>query len=144
VLEFGRTQTVPLNGKQWTISRLTWGIIQKFKKYVSDLVGDPFAKIDNKYFDLFAKEEQLALLKEARETEEDLKCFSLQCPLAKKYMAREEGIAVFGQLMLLESHPDVTLDQAFDVWMAVGANPDTLAVAQGSYQGNAEGPADSR
>jgi len=142
VLELGREVVVEALGKKWTIGRLTLRIVKEFKHYLEELVGDPYAQIDDKHFDLLPKEEQLALLKEAKQAKDDLACFSLNCPLAKKYLAREEGVARFGQLMLQQSHPDITPEDAFDVWMAVGQEEmqKALQKAQGSLP-NAEAAA---
>jgi hypothetical protein len=142
VLQLGQDTTITALGKEWTISRLELRIVRAFKEYVASIVGDPYSQIDDRLFDLLPREEQLVMLRQAKQDKEDLACFSLNSALAKRFLQMEEGIAVFGQLMLKKHHPDVTLDEAFDVWMAVGQKQmqEALNRAAGESGGNA-GPA---
>src|SRR5262249_4996521 len=139
MLQLGKDTQIQANGKLYTIARLELRIVRKFKEWVESIVGDPFAQINDKYFDLLPKEEQLALLKQAKQDKDDLACFSLNGPLARRFLQKEEGIAMFGRLMLEKHHPGISEEEAFDVWLAVGeaAMNKALASAAGEQVGNA-------
>jgi len=141
MLQLGQDTKVNALGKEYTISRLELRIVRAFKEYVAGIVGDPYAQINDRLFDLLPKEEQLAMLRQAKQDKDDLACFSLNCPLAKRFLQMEEGIAVFGQLMLKKHHPDVTQEEAFDVWLSVGQKElnKAIATAAGEPVGNEAG-----
>jgi len=143
MLQLGQDTKVTALGKEWTISRLELRIVRAFKDYIAGIVGDPYAQINDRLFDLLPREEQLAMLRQAKQDKEDLACFSLNCSLAKRFLQMEEGIAVFGQLMLQKHHPDITQEDAFDVWLSIGQEQmqKALASAAGEPVGNAAAPA---
>ncbi len=139
MLQLGQDTSVKALGKEWTISRLELRIVRAFKEYVAGIVGDPYAQINDRLFDLLPQEEQLAMLRQAKQDKEDLACFSLNGPLAKRFLQMEEGIAVFGQLMLKKHHPDITQEEAFDVWLSVGQEQMNKALASAAGEApNAE------
>jgi hypothetical protein len=129
MLQLGQDTKVQALGREYTVSRLELRIVRAFKDYVAGIIGDPFAQVNDRYFDLLCREEQLAVLKQAKQDRDDLACFSLHCPLAKRFLEREEGIAVLGRLMLRKHHPDITEDEAFNVWLALGQEQLNAAMA---------------
>jgi hypothetical protein len=114
VLKLGKETTVNALGKTWTIDRPELKVIRGFRDWIEEQLPDPMA-IGEKYFAMLPPEEQLRRVKEAEDAKHQLKCFTLQSPLAKQYMAMEEGAAKLTQLLLQKHHPDVTVEEAFMV-----------------------------
>lgn len=140
VLQLGKETTIQALGKTWTIGRLELRVVREFRDWLKDRLVDPLA-IGEQYFRLLPPEEQLARVKEAEAIGRDLKGFSLQCDLARKALATEEGAAKLVQLLLQAHHPDVTMDEAFLVCQEAGPQLErAMASASGSLP-NAETPA---
>lgn len=120
MLSLGQESTVEALGRTWRLSRLELRVIREFRDWIKQREGDPFARCDGKWFDKLPAEEQVRRVKEAESVAEQLRCFTLQCELAKKWTATEEGIGKLGQLMLREYQPGVTEEQAFAIFQEVG------------------------
>ena len=114
MLKLGKETRVNSQGQTWTIGRPELKVIREFRDWIADNLPDPMS-IGEKFFNMLPQGEQLARVKEAEDARMQLRCFTLQSPLAKKYMAMEEGAAKLFQLLLQKHHPDVTTEQAFAV-----------------------------
>lgn len=131
MLQLGKEQRFTVDGKEWVLSRLTLKIVDQFREWIVSVLPDPLAMGD-KYFAMLPAAEQIARVKEAEQNKIDLACFSIQSPLAQRFMATERGIAKLAQLMLQEHHPDITEAAAFDVMFSL---QDQLAVILEESQG---------
>ena len=124
---------------RWTLGRLELRITREFKQWIQERLADPLNK---EIFEFLPRDEQLARVKEQERITKDLKCFSLNSGLAREYLQTEEGAAKFLQLLLQRHHPDITEEEAFDVFMAY---PQEVAAAldraQGQSLGNPPKPA---
>lgn len=131
----GRETPLSANGKTYTVSRLTVEAVLAFRDWVREQTGDPFADLlrcmDKLPAD-FAKEQYV----EAKALRDQLECFSLQTPLAQKWMQTETGIAEFMRIMLAAKHPGITANEAFQVVMAAGKDKmkATIDKAQGQLE----------
>ena len=114
MLKLGKETVVTALGQKWTIGRPELRVIRDFRDWIEKQLPDPMS-MGEKFFNLLPPDEQLARVKAAEDAKQQLKCFTLQGSLAKTYLAMEEGAAVFMQLLLRKHHPDVTLEQAFEI-----------------------------
>ena len=103
----------------WTVGRLTVDVVLQFRDWIKAKTGDPFAHLE-RFIDKLPAAEAVTLIKEAKAEQDQINCFSMQTPLAQRWMQTEEGMAEFLRLLLLPRHPDVTRDAAFSVAMAAG------------------------
>lgn len=143
MLNTGLETTIHALGQSWTISRLELRITRDFRDWIKTQITDPLA-IGEKFFAMLPAEEQIARVKEAEAIKRDLQSFSLNCDLAKQFMATEEGAAKFLQLLLKQHHPEVTEEQAFSIAMEAGPQLEkAIAAAQGKmpHSGNGASPA---
>lgn len=135
MLRLGKESTVNALGRTWTIGRPELKVIREFRDWIEQQLPDPMA-IGEKFFNMLPADEQIARVKEVEDAKLQLKCFTLQCSLARKYMAMEEGAAKLCQLLLQKNHPDVTAEEAFMVLQEIEPQLDQLlADGRGEYQG---------
>jgi hypothetical protein len=120
MFELGREVTKTVNGKAYTFSRLERHIIEGFRDWIADQVGDPFADVE-RLLDKLPADEAKAMVKEAKETRDQLRSFSLGCPLAQRFLRTEIGMGQLAFLQLRGHHPDITPDDAFQVVLTLGA-----------------------
>jgi hypothetical protein len=143
VLQLGKESKVSVGPKTWTVSRLTVGVIESFRDWVAQQEGDPFENLPDRFLDRLPPEEVSRLLKEAKDVKDQLKGFSLACPLAQKWIKNERGGAYLVALLLQQHQPGATADDALAVMEAVGLEK-VIADAHGTVPkesaGNAPGP----
>lgn len=119
-MNLGKETKVQAQGKTWTLGRLTVGVLEQFRDWISLQVGDPFADVE-RFVDKLAKEDAVAMIKEAKAVKDQLAKFSLSCDLARQYLSTERGAAQLIWLLMVEHHPDASLDDALAVILAIGA-----------------------
>jgi hypothetical protein len=142
MLELGSESVIEMDGKKWILSRFHIGILHAWRDWIAKQIGDPFATVERlaKYLD---KSEMLPRIKDAEAICEQLRGFSMGCPLAKDWLKRESGLAELFKLLLTEHHPNITQGEVFALMCNVGdvdGLEDSLAKVQGSLP-NAEAPA---
>ncbi len=120
MLELGKAQTLTVGDKAWTLSKLGIPVIRGLRDYIVERIGDPFAKIDRVLKWLPVEEIQIRV-KQAEQIAEQLESFSLQTPLAQRFLATEEGMARVFKLLLLPCHPDATDADGMAILMHLGA-----------------------
>jgi len=121
----------------WKVSRLELRLVRELRDWIEVKVKRKLERI-GRFFDRLTSEDQLAHLRWESSIADQMDSFSIGCPLAREYLATEEGMAYFGRLMLTEHHPDISEDQAFAVWMELaesGRSDQVLADAQGRLPG---------
>jgi hypothetical protein len=138
MLELGKEQTIAVGAKTWRLGKLSVAAIRGFRAWIKERLGDPFAKVE-RVLPLLSKEDGLVRIKEAEAIAEQLESFSMQTPLAKRFMQSEEGIAVLFHQLMLPAHPDATVDDAMALLAELGEEKkaEVLAKAEGSLP-NAE------
>lgn len=141
MLEIGSTSTVKALGRTWTIGRLELRVIREFRDWIKTQIGDPFARVE-KFFDRLPDAEKLRRIKEAEDECRQLESFSLSSDLAKRFMNAEEGAAFLFWQLLKPAHPDVTIEEAFQVCQAMGQQRqnEVLAKSAGEVRGNGAAP----
>lgn len=115
----GKTAAVRALGKDWRFGPLDVEIIEKFRDWVADLLGDPFAELE-RWADKLSPEAAAAEFREAKAVKKQLSCFSLACPLATEYLNSELGKIELNFLLLEKNHPGVTRDQVMAIAQEVG------------------------
>jgi len=116
----GKEVRIKALAREWTIpAEPTVGAILDFRDWITEREGDPFEELE-RLTPLMSKEDALVAIRDARAIRDQLRCFSLACPLAKKYLATEIGATHFTMFLLRQNHPDITLEQAFAVDLAIG------------------------
>lgn len=145
MLELGKTTKVRALGKDWVISRLELRIIEAWREYLVEQIGDPFADCDRPWFRLLNQQEQMLRIKAAENVADQLKPhkFQITCPVSQETMATPQGSSRFGRLMLEEHHPDIDDSTALQVWLEIAPQMDKImARAQGKVPGgNGTSPA---
>lgn len=125
---------------KWRVSRLGLRVIREFKDWVTDKLPDPMG-LGEQYFKLLPPEEQLARLKQAEYQNDALRNFTMKGALAQEYLNTEEGAAKFAQLMLKKHHPNITEEDAFDIFQEAKADIENIiAEAEGKVP-NDQAPA---
>ncbi len=118
MFKFGEDNEVKFNGKTWTLGRVTVAVIEGFRDWVKEEVGDPFAPVERVMaLGVLEKADLVKRIKEAEDVVEQLLCFSLDCPLAKAFCKTERGSAKLFHLMLQVHHPTASLEDAFALAM---------------------------
>lgn len=136
MLNNGRASEITALGKKWTVGRFELRILREFRKWVLERLDDP-TSIDKELFKLLPVEEQLSRVKQAESDKRDLKNFSSNCPLFKRFVATEEGAAEFARLMFSAHHPDMTAELALQIFIeAQDQFAAAVLAAQGSLPGN--------
>ena len=132
----GRNTEVTVEGKRWTVGRLTRSVIFAFRDWCREQTGDPFAHLD-RLKGLLPPEELLARVKAAEAVAKDLAQFSLGTATAKAYLATELGLSKLVHLLLVEHHPSATEDDAFRIMTALGAEraAEALVASAGEVPG---------
>ncbi|MES2342327.1 MAG: hypothetical protein V4597_11660 [Pseudomonadota bacterium] len=141
MLQLGKESEVKALGRTWTTGRLTVGVIESFRDWVATQEGDPF-DLPDKYLDRLDPATVAAILKEAKDTRDQLRGFSLACPLAQKWLKNERGGAVLMHLLLKAHHPTATLDDALGILEEIGlaAAEQVVSDAHGSVPREAGAP----
>ena len=130
-------------GRTWAIpSEPSVGAILGFGEWVAAREGDILGET-KQLIELLPKTpegeaEARQLVREASNRLRELKEFSLEIDIAKRYLRTEAGLAELMRLRLAEVYPDVTLQQAFAVVVALGKQ--VLAEQEGP-EGNGKAPA---
>lgn len=143
----GREQEVTApDGSRWRLGRLELSRLFAWRDWIARQIGDPYDHAEaliKRFGDVLPREEQIALVKEARATALELQGFSMGSPLAQRFLRSEEGLARLVHGLLLAAQPQATLDDAYAVVQALGTELDaTLAKASGEAPGpNAAAPA---
>ena len=124
-------------GREWVIpAEPSVGMILKFRDWCAGQLGDPFEGLET-LAKCLPKEEMVALIKEARDTKQQLKCFSLTCEVAQRFLKTEAGGLKFTELLLRDAYPDMTDAEVREVTLAYG---EQLAQHKAS-EGNGRAPA---
>lgn len=141
-MNFGSEQTIRYKDKSYRLGRLTIGVLESFRNYVAEVVGDPFL-LAERFLGKIPAEESVRMVREAEAVARQLKQFSLSCPLAQEFMRTEAGMAYLYALMLRANHPEVTPDDALGMLQAMGEEQARVSLlrAQGDVPGNPPGPA---
>jgi hypothetical protein len=135
MLKLGKEHVVEALGQKWTFGRLSLAVIRAFRDWIEQQLPDPMA-MGEKFFNLLPPDEQLARVKAAESTKQQLKCFTLKSDLAKEYMGTEQGAAKLVQLLLQKHHPDVSEDDAFLILQDIGPQlAEILSGARGEAPG---------
>ncbi len=125
-------------GKEWVISaEPTVGCLLAFRDWIAEQEGDPFAGIREMVELGLPKEEAIIFIKEAREVKKQLACFSLNCPLAQRYLKTEAGSLAFAGLILRDALPNATEEELRAV---LSAWSEKMA-REKEPEGNGEAPA---
>lgn len=136
MISFGEPQKVKVKlpdgtFREWTVGRVEIRVIRAFRDWIAERLGDPFAAAE-RWVDKLPPEQAVLMVREAEQTRDQLASFSLGCPLARRFLATEEGQAVLFQLLLEPAHPDVTEEEAWRVAQALGEKAaEVLAKASG-------------
>lgn len=142
MLSLGKETSIHADGKSWIIGRLTVGVIKSFRDWVAEQIGDPF-EIVERFIDKLPPAEATRLLQESREIRDQLASFSLQCPLAKRFLATEAGMARLVMSLLHAHHPHVTESEAFGVMLALGEEATAKVIAASAGEVPAKNGQDS-
>lgn len=135
-----RAITTP-DGREWTLGRLEVRLVRAFGVWVAKQEGDPFMYVE-RYLGKISEAAIMPYFKEAEDTARQLKAFSLACPVARKHLSREEGVAEFYRLLLSAKHPSVTEEDALYVAINDKASlAEAIEHAEGSPPKNAAPPA---
>jgi len=128
MLSLGKETPVTVDGKPFIIGRLTVGVIKSFRDWIQEQIGDPFAEVE-RFMERMPPEWSIHALRAAGEVRDQLASFSLQCPLAKRFLTTEAGMARLVQGLLQAHHPHVTEGEAFAVMLALGEDQTAKAIA---------------
>lgn len=141
MLDLGKISTIKALGGEWKVGPFTIDTLEAFRDWIAEQEGDPFAELENKWFDLLPKEEQVKRIAEAENIKRQLKRFTLQCSIAKEWMANERGAVHFLTLLLKPNHPNITREQVFRIAQEAGpALKRAVETAIGRPPGNASTP----
>lgn len=142
MLQLGKEQVVRVAQKQWKLGRLTEGVINNFRDWISERVGDPY-EAPLRIAERCSREYADQLFREAKEVDDALKHFSIASPLAQSYLATETGSAKLLHEMMLVNHPDATLDDAMELAVHIGQQKlaTTLERASGTIPDAGKAPA---
>ena len=102
-----------------TFARVELSVLEAFRDWVKEEVGDPFALCE-RWQGKMPPDEWLRLFKEAEATAKELEAFTMASAVAQRVLQTERGAAKIVQLLLLPNHPETTLDQAFQVLLEIG------------------------
>lgn len=111
-------------------------MLREFKDWVAEIVGDPFETVE-RYLGRVPETETARQLKDAEDIRDQLRFFSLACPLAQRMMGTEEGAAKLFHLLMLEKDAKAAEEDAFSVVLHLNEEAKTaavLAAAQGGGQ----------
>lgn len=132
----GRETVVVVDGKPWTVGRLTYDKLESFTDWVKEQVGDPFKDLE-RFIDKVDKATANEMLREACAKRDALQSMDLQSPLFQTHLKTARGLVRLLWLLLLEHHPSATPADAFAV---VSAEGQRVKAALEAAAGNA-GPA---
>lgn len=119
MFEPGREVTHEVEGKRYTFARLERRVIVEFRDWIAEQIGDPFADVE-RLIDKLPPEEAKTMIREAKETCDQLRSWSIGCPLAQRFLRTELGLGQLAYLQLRDHHPDITPDEALRVVLALG------------------------
>lgn len=119
MFNLGKPATHTVGGKTYTFSRLERHIVEDWRDWIREQIGDPFAAVE-RLLDKLPPDTAKEMVKEAQAIQAQLESFSLGCPLAKRFLGNELGLGQLAYLMLRGKHPDITPDEAFAVAMQLG------------------------
>lgn len=142
MFELGREVVKTVGGKAYRFARLERSIVEEFRDWIATQEGDPFTNV-KELIGVLDPAAARTWVAEAKEVKDQLRSFSLGCPLAQRYLKTEIGQGELCYLLLRKHQPEITRDEAFAVWTAIGAEEygSVLAKTQGSPPKNAEPPA---
>lgn len=131
----GKQQDIQLpSGRYARLGRLRLSVLRSFRDWVAELVADPFEVVE-RWIDRVPAEETVRQLRQAEDVRDQLRYFSLACPLATRLLGTEEGLAKLLHLLMLERDQKATEDDAFELalhLMESAAAEQVLARAQGT------------
>mgnify|MGYP001582727139 CR=1 FL=1 len=146
----GKQQDIRLaDGRFARLGKLRLSVLRAFRDWVAEKAGDPFETVE-RWIDRVPAEETVRQLKEAEDVRDQLRFFSLACPLAARLLGTEEGLAKLLHLLMLERDAKAREEDAFEAVLAINEEAMTeqvLARAQGTESSssgqakNSPGPA---
>ncbi len=119
MFQLGKETTVKVGNKSYTFSRLEKSIVEEWRDWIKEQIGDPF-EIADKYLEKLPPEQARELIAEAQGVARQLKGFSMGCPLAQQWLQSELGMGQLAYLLLKPKHPAITEDEAFAVMVDLG------------------------
>lgn len=102
------------------LGRLTRAAIFAFRDWIREQEGDPWEAVE-RVKEYLTPDQLLERVKAAEEITKDLQCFSLATATAQRWMHTEEGMARLLHGLMLAKDAKATIDQAFEVFVALGA-----------------------
>lgn len=136
----GSEQTVQLpGGKAVRLGKLRLKVLRAWRDWVAEQVGDPFADAER----LMGRAPDAtvnAAIRRGEDLRDQLRFFSLGCPLAQQAVNTEEGAARLVHLLMLEKDPRASEEDAFEVVIHLSARvAEVLKKAQGDASGGEGG-----
>jgi hypothetical protein len=134
VFAIGRETQFEFQGKIYILSRLERRILERFRDWIRSQIGDPFAEIKALLGAGLDADTAKELIKDAKSVKKQLDVFSIGCPLFSEYASTELGQGELLYLMLVDRHPEITREDAFQMWLAMGQAEfaKNIAAANGS------------
>lgn len=143
MVNLGRETHVTIDGKTWIVGRVELSVLEEFRDWVREQVGDPFDHVE-RLAKILPPAEVVAMAKEAQDIRNQLASFTLGCPIATRFLNTEFGMARLFLAMLKTNHPQATLNDAFRVLQVLGAEKAAKAISDGTGnlpEGKASAPA---
>lgn len=113
----GKETAVEVNGKTYTLSRMTRKILNEWLEWAEPQLVNPLDVVKG-HLDGFTKEQQDLIIKEALKAARQRR--DVTSPEVQGFMSTPAGMTHLVQLLLKDHHPDVTEDEAFEVAQAKG------------------------
>lgn len=138
----GREVRIETKSKTYVLARLEYGTVLQIRDWIAEREKDRFDDV-KAMWEFLSDEQRRAWTEEAKQHKDQLRAFSLACPLAQKYLGTELLVVEILYLLLQKHHPGTSRDEAFQLLAAVGASKANTAIqqAQGSPPKNADAPA---
>lgn len=114
MLRLGQSTRYEIDGKTWTVGRLTKKVVDQFRDWVAEQIGDPY-KTAKLFIDKVDSTLAGKLIKDAEEICNQLSSFTFNSDLAKQFLKTEIGMAKLFQLLLLEHHPNASHEDGFSL-----------------------------
>lgn len=122
----GRETEVRALGKVWKIGRMDLDVLEKFIDWVKPQLGDPFDGLE-KLVEKLPPAEAMALIREAKARKDEP--LDWDSEIVQKFRNTKRGQLVSLWHLLQVNHPELTLSEAFQIGLEVGAERLEQAVA---------------
>lgn len=114
MIEFGSEQAIEANGRTYRLDKLRLKQIRRFREWVQERVGDPFATAE-RFVDRLPAAEAMSLVRRAEKVAEDLAAFSMVNETAQRHLLTEEGLTLVAAMLLERHHPGLDEDEVTGV-----------------------------